>query len=223
MQKEDLPRVKATIVKPIVFGNISRYLGKKREEDGRTHIWTAFIRPFDPNDDISAYIRRVQFKLHESYSNPIRTVTKPPFEVTETGWGEFDIVMKVFFIDPSTKPLTINHLIKLFHCDHEIMMGQKSLVREIYDEMVFVDPTVELYQGLMSSTSTNPSKLPPVHHETDFNESNQQALEHIEDLNKKVLEAIEAYRKQLVLKKDIVEEAKVLADEVEAAAIGSLP
>lgn len=101
-------------------------------------------------------------------------------------------------------------------------MGQKSLVREIYDEMIFIDPTVELYQGLMNSTATNPAKLPSVHHETDFNESNQQALEHIEDLNKKVLEAIEAYRKQLILKKDIVEEAKVLADEVEAAAIGPL-
>lgn len=97
MQKEEPQRLNTTIIKPIVYGNVSRYLGKKREEDGRTHVWTAFLRPFDPNDDISLYVKRVQFKLHESYSNPIRTVTKPPFEVTETGWGEFDIAMKVRF------------------------------------------------------------------------------------------------------------------------------
>ncbi|VUZ48731.1 unnamed protein product [Hymenolepis diminuta] len=121
------------------------------------------------------------------------------------------------------KPLTINHLIKLFHFDHEIMMGQKSLVREIYDEMVFVDPSPEMYHGLMKSTTSNRSKLPPVHHETDFTESNQQALEHIEDLNKKVVESISAYRQQLILKKDIVEEVKAIADKVEASVIGSIP
>nr|CDS32548.1 YEATS domain containing protein [Hymenolepis microstoma] len=223
MQKDESQRLNNTVIKPIVYGNVSRYLGKKREEDGRTHVWTAFIRPFDPNDDISAYVKRVQFKLHESYSNPIRTVIKPPFEVTETGWGEFDIAMKVFFVDPNMKPLTINHLIKLFHFDHEIMMGQKSLVREIYDEMVFVDPSPEMLHGLMRSTTSNRSKIPPVHHETDFAESNQQALEQIEELNKKVVEAIEAYRQQLILKKDIVEEVKVIADKVEASVIGSIP
>ena len=95
MQPDEGDRVKTTVIKPIVFGNISRYLLKKREEDGRTHMWTAFLRPFDPNEDISAYIRRVQFKLHDSYPNPIRIFNKPPYEVTETGWGEFDIVIKV--------------------------------------------------------------------------------------------------------------------------------
>lgn len=82
-------------MKPIVFGNISRYLGKKREVDGRTHLWTAFLRPFDPREDMSVYIRRVQFKLHDSYPNPVRIFHRPPYEVTETGWGEFDIVIKV--------------------------------------------------------------------------------------------------------------------------------
>lgn len=35
-----------TIIKPIVYGNIARYFGKKREEDGHTHQWTVYIKPF---------------------------------------------------------------------------------------------------------------------------------------------------------------------------------
>uniref|UniRef100_A0A8C5NCG0 YEATS domain-containing protein n=1 Tax=Gouania willdenowi TaxID=441366 RepID=A0A8C5NCG0_GOUWI len=35
-----------TIVKPIVFGNIARYFGKKREEDGHTHQWTVYVKPY---------------------------------------------------------------------------------------------------------------------------------------------------------------------------------
>ncbi|VDM16498.1 unnamed protein product [Hydatigera taeniaeformis] len=222
MQQDEAERVKTTVVKPIVFGNISRYLGKKREVDGRTHLWTAFLRPLDPREDMSVYIRRVQFKLHDSYPNPIRIFHRPPYEVTETGWGEFDIVIKVTFVDQNVKPLVITHLLKLFHCDHDIMMGQKSLVREIYDEMIFVDPPPTFYRTLVSPPRGDSSRLPPFNHETDFNEAKQQALARIEDLNKKVTDAITAYREQLILKKDIVEEAKILADEIEASSMGSL-
>ena len=34
------------IAKPIVYGNVARYFGKKREEDGHTHSWTCYLRPF---------------------------------------------------------------------------------------------------------------------------------------------------------------------------------
>ena len=35
-----------TIIKPIVYGNIARYFGKKREEDGHTHQWTVYLKPY---------------------------------------------------------------------------------------------------------------------------------------------------------------------------------
>ena len=35
-----------TIVKSVIFGNVSHYFGKKRESDGHTHGWTVFLRPF---------------------------------------------------------------------------------------------------------------------------------------------------------------------------------
>ncbi|SNX82515.1 probable Protein AF-9 homolog [Melanopsichium pennsylvanicum] len=65
-------------------------------------------------DDISHFIKRVQFKLHDTYSQPTRNIDKPPFSVTETGWGEFEIQIKVFFVpEANEKPITLFHHLKL--------------------------------------------------------------------------------------------------------------
>jgi len=76
MAEEPIPpetiRVRGvTIVKPIVVGNISQSFGKKRESDGHTHDWTVFVKAHD-NEDMSSYVKKVQFKLHESYANANR-------------------------------------------------------------------------------------------------------------------------------------------------------
>ena len=34
-------------------------------------------------------------------------VTRPPYEVTETGWGEFEIAIKIHFYDPNERPVSI--------------------------------------------------------------------------------------------------------------------
>ncbi len=31
--------LKGVILKPVVYGNVAKYFGKKREEDGHTHQW----------------------------------------------------------------------------------------------------------------------------------------------------------------------------------------
>ena len=166
---------------------------------------------------MSVYVKKVQFKLHESYANSVRgkhysrasspelwfnccssfvvyffldasflkvvsfwififfvyvnfivfwsisVINKPPYEVTETGWGEFEVVIKIYFNDVNERPvrmattnkcmhtnlemnttyfyswlyqITVYHLLKLFQNDPDIMMGKKSLVVEHYDEMV---------------------------------------------------------------------------------------
>lgn len=102
-------------MKPIVYGNVARYFTKKREEDGHTHSWTVYVRPYY-NEDMSAYVKKVHFKLHESYANPNRIVFKPPYELQETGWGEFDIVIKIYFHDPNERPVS-----KYFVATHKIV------------------------------------------------------------------------------------------------------
>lgn len=56
---------------------------------------------------MSTYVKKVHFKLHESYNNPNRIVTKPPYELTETGWGEFEIVIKIYFHDANERPVSL--------------------------------------------------------------------------------------------------------------------
>lgn len=34
------------LTKPVVYGNVARYFGKKREEDGHTHSWVCYLRPY---------------------------------------------------------------------------------------------------------------------------------------------------------------------------------
>lgn len=100
------------MVKPVVIGNIAKYFGRKREEDGHTHQWTVYLKPY-LNEDYSAFIKRVHFKLHDSYANPNRVITKPPYEVTETGWGEFDVVIKIHFNDPVERPVGVLCLLQV--------------------------------------------------------------------------------------------------------------
>lgn len=106
---QNIFRQGVTIVKPLVYGNMARYFGKKREEDGHTHQWTVYVKPYH-NEDMSTYVKKVHFKLHESYNNPNRVVTKPPYELTETGWGEFEIVIKIYFHDPNERPVSTKDL-----------------------------------------------------------------------------------------------------------------
>ena len=52
-------------------------------------------------EDLSYFIRKVVFQLHPSFANPVRVVDRPPFEVTETGWGEFEVAIRIYFQDQS--------------------------------------------------------------------------------------------------------------------------
>lgn len=173
-------RVKGvTIVKPIVFGNVARYFGKKREDDGHTHQWTVYVKPLR-NEDMSAYVKKIQFKLHESYGNPLRVVTKPPYEITETGWGEFEIIIKIFFIDPNERPVTLYHLLKLFQSDSSAM-PKKTVVSEFCDEMIFQDPTAMMQQLL---NTTRQLTLGAYKHETEFAELELRTREKVEAAKK---------------------------------------
>lgn len=42
-------------------------------------------------------LKRVVFQLHPSFNNPTRVVESAPFELSECGWGEFEIAISLFF------------------------------------------------------------------------------------------------------------------------------
>lgn len=193
-----------TIVKPVVYGNIARYFGKKREEDGHTHQWTVYIKPFK-NEDMSTYIKKVNFKLHESYPNQNRVVAKPPYEVTETGWGEFEVIIKIYFNDPQERPVTIYHLLKLFQTETDIMLGKKSLVVEFYDELVFNEPTL-MMQHLLNNTRA--LTLGTYKHDTDFEEKKEKTLNKILTAKNKIRYEISELNERLKQKKQTIQKLK---------------
>ncbi|CAD7081419.1 unnamed protein product [Hermetia illucens] len=205
-------RVKGlTIVKPIVYGNIARSFGKKREEDGHTHQWTVYVKPYY-NEDMSAYVKKVHFKLHESYANPNRIVTKPPYEVTETGWGEFEVVIKIYFHDPIERPVTLYHILKLFQSpvvepesSLSLADSKKGLVSEAYEEIVFQEPT-QLMQHYL--TNVQPITSGPWKHDTDFEKKKVRTLQNIVEVKGKIKSEIVVLKDKLKLARETIEKFK---------------
>lgn len=111
--------------------------------------------------DISYWLKKVQFKLHETYTNSLRTVESPPFEVTETGWGEFEVVIKLYFVpEASEKPQNIWHALKLHPYGHDAE-GQRerkeAIISQNYEEIMFNEPTEPFYEVLTSGPPPPPS------------------------------------------------------------------
>eukprot|EP00759_Apiculatamorpha_spiralis_P028332 PhF_6_TR30797/c0_g1_i2/m.45346/K11341/YEATS4, GAS41, YAF9; YEATS domain-containing protein 4 len=83
--------------------------GKACDSQPPTHKWTAFVK--SPFDDMSldGVVDQVVFRLHHTFANPVRVVKAPgPFEVSEVGWGQFDMGIEVYFTG-MTAPYVMRH------------------------------------------------------------------------------------------------------------------
>ena len=95
----------------------------------------------------------------------------------ETGWGEFDVEIKIFISDASNKTVTVSHPLKLFQ--------QRS---EWYDELIFINPNSVLH-GLLTNTRTLRQGSSASH--TDFKKIEADTLKTIQSAQAKVTELIE--------------------------------
>src|SRR5690606_34779482 len=78
-------------------------------------------------------------------------VEAPPFQVTETGWGEFEIQIKVYFVpEAGEKPLTLFHFLKIRPYNPEMPIEDPAnpppetsepVYSQQYDEIIFNEPT----------------------------------------------------------------------------------
>lgn len=65
-------RLKNVVIsKPIIYGSIATYLGRKAEET-KTHRWSIYLRGAD-NEDLSYMLSKVMITLHSSFTNPVRS------------------------------------------------------------------------------------------------------------------------------------------------------
>ncbi|KAF7828953.1 transcription initiation factor TFIID subunit 14b-like [Senna tora] len=142
---------------PIVYGTIAFYLGRKASES-QSHKWTVYVRGAS-NEDLGAVIKRVVFQLHPSFNNPTRAVESPPFELSECGWGEFEIAITLFFhTDVCDKQLDLYHHLKLYPEDESGPQStKKPVVVESYNEIVFPDP----YEAFLARVQNHPAVIVP--------------------------------------------------------------
>lgn len=94
-----------TVFRPILYGNISYRLerppsknqtlsSRSLQDDNQDWFrWTVYIRGIE-NEDLSYFIKKVVFHLHESYTEPVRVIENGPFELTEEG-----IEINLFLLD----------------------------------------------------------------------------------------------------------------------------
>ncbi|XP_034943171.1 protein AF-9 [Chelonus insularis] len=63
--------------------------------EGYTHDWELYVRGAD-NTDISHYVEKVVFHLHETFPKPKRILKEPPYEVKESGYAGFMIPIDIW-------------------------------------------------------------------------------------------------------------------------------
>lgn len=145
---------------PIVYGTIAFWLGKKATET-QSHKWTVYVRGAT-NEDLGVVIKRAVFQLHPSFNNPVRVVEAPPFELSECGWGEFEIVISLFFHnDVCEKQLDLYHHLKLYAEDENgPQSSKKPVVIETYNEIVFPDPSEDFYTRIEKNPAVIVPRLP---------------------------------------------------------------
>lgn len=170
-ESKPVPKRSPAICQPIVYGSIAWWLGRKADEQN-SHKWTVFLRGVDC-EDLSYLLEKVVFHLHSSFEKPKRVVTRHPFEVTEHGWGEFEVKLQLHFVDPDEPVVEVFHQLRLYPPGSQQPSMKRPVVSEFYDEVVFNRPTDTFTRLLLSPPSS--VKVPP--HPlrelfTDFSEEN---------------------------------------------------
>ncbi|KAK7895090.1 NuA4 histone H4 acetyltransferase complex and the SWR1 complex subunit [Exophiala xenobiotica] len=153
------------IYRPFTYGSEAiPFDPENRPKDAppdHTHRWRVFVRGVN-NEDISYWLKKVQFKLHDTYANSVRMIESPPFEVEETGWGEFEIAIKFYFVPESTeKPQQIWHGLKLhpYYGDVEQQKRDRTMISSVcYEEVLFNEPVEAFYEQLTGSAQVGKSK-----------------------------------------------------------------
>ena len=169
------------------YGSIATPLKVPASNPQHTHSWKLFFEIL--NDDLLPLIDRVEFKLHESFQNPKRSFKHPPFEVAETGWGEFEILITIYFVN-NTDKITLKHMLQLYPT---VQTVGESVISQKYDEFVF----------------QNEVDLPEIASNLNEDEQNLEKaeLKRIQDCHDKVLAEYEIHKMEI---KRLEEELKKL-------------
>eukprot|EP00792_Barthelona_sp_PAP020_P004887 TRINITY_DN2397_c0_g1_i1.p1 TRINITY_DN2397_c0_g1~~TRINITY_DN2397_c0_g1_i1.p1 ORF type:complete len:228 (-),score=61.14 TRINITY_DN2397_c0_g1_i1:602-1237(-) len=130
-----------TVLKKIVYGNYARFLTEeelKNAPQDHVYYWRVFVRGYN-DEDISKWVQKISFVLHESFDPQVRSCLTPPYEISETGFGTFPILIQ---LDLKDTPKTLEFVTYL----NFPMQGEKTY--EVLDEITFKYPPPSLIEKL---------------------------------------------------------------------------
>jgi hypothetical protein len=81
-----------SISRPILYGSIAIPITKKDpqpEDPSHTHRWTVYVKDAS-GEDMSHFIKKVSFKLHDSFVPPVRGILSTPFSLFYSTLYYFD-------------------------------------------------------------------------------------------------------------------------------------
>lgn len=139
---------------------------------------------------------------------PLTVLTEPPYEVSETGWGAFEIGIDIYVRDPTARaPLRRQHLLRLYPDGAGGSSGggasgaaatDKPVISELYDEIVFnaLPDDAEFRDALLRGPVLNAPPYPYVEHLTVF--SPEVDLAQITVARKYIADRVEELEERLV-------------------------
>lgn len=152
-------RVRGTqITRHFIIGNTAHTLPHPafptQVPDGHTKGWKVYVRPLANGPDMTTWLKKVQFKLHHTYQDASRTIEAPgPFEVSETGYGEFGVEIRLYFAQESgEKAVYREHYLVLAPYGSDEQRARQEQVNEVVAERLetieFNEPTTEMFRTL---------------------------------------------------------------------------
>jgi YEATS domain-containing protein 4 len=128
--------------------------------EDHTKRWTVYVRQPEGDPALTTWLNKVQFKIFNTYENPLRTCENPPFEVTETGWGGFSIDIRLHFQPISgEKAQYRQHFLQLEKygdAKQQEEQERTGCVRSEFLEVVqFNEPTEALFEALTTEDQWN--------------------------------------------------------------------
>jgi len=95
-----------TIVKPIRIKTTSKMINQDK------YKWNCSVS--SDSSSLNSFVSKIEFSLHESFIQPHRVIFSPnKFEINEEGWGEFTIIISIYFKDSKEVPIVLEHFLKL--------------------------------------------------------------------------------------------------------------
>jgi len=207
---------------PIIYGSRSKAINpggpvdpeQARSSSESTHNWKVYVQcPCDK--DLTKVIRKVVFKLHESFDNPNRTCSAPPYEVSESGWGEFEINIKIYFVDQKEKPISFFHLLKLYPVEGQPGAGATvekdgELFSEFYDEIVFRNESAMMNTAVNNFAASGSAEI--VHGVYDYKALEREQLAAMAAAEAKLVQMIAQFKDKQLSLQALVSKRKAAAE-----------